>query len=112
MLRKSGSVGCRHANIEMHPDERAKREIPTNYENDPNASDDQKMQFNQQREEYMCAKAVAEAADAQSIIVICGRNHGAALASRFRGAGHQVDEADIQSETWYIEDWMDHMRRL
>ncbi len=106
------SEGCRYANIEMHPDERAERKIPNNYEIDPNVPQEQKTQFHQQREEYMFEKAIAEAGDAESIIVICGRSHTPALASRFRDAGHRVEEADIQDEPWYIEDWMGHMMHL
>jgi hypothetical protein len=106
------SDGCRYANIEMHPDERATRRIPNNYEANPNMSAEQKEAFHQEREEYMFGRAVAEAANAESIIVICGRYHTPGLARRFRAAGHQVDEADIQSESWYIEDWMIHMLRL
>ncbi len=36
---------CRYANIEMHPDERAKREIPNNYETNPKLSRGQKAEF-------------------------------------------------------------------
>jgi hypothetical protein len=57
----------------------------------------------------MFEKAIEEARDADSIIVICGRNHTSALASRFREAGREVEEADIQSEPWYIEDWLAQM---
>jgi hypothetical protein len=104
--------GCRYANIEMHPDERAERKIPTNYESDPNVPLEQKARLHQQREGYMFEQAVAGAADAESIIIICGRYHTPGLASRLRKIGHQVDEADIQGEPWYIEDWMEHMMRL
>jgi hypothetical protein len=106
------SAECRYANIEMHPDERALRKIPTNYESDPNVPPEQKASFHQQREEYMLEQAVTGAADAESIIVICGRYHTPGLASRLREAGHQVDEADIQGEPWYVEDWMEHMMRM
>ena len=81
------SDGCRHANIEMHPDERAEQKIPANYETDPKVPREQKTQFHQQREEYMFGKAVAGAAEAESIIVICGRYHAPALARKFRVAG-------------------------
>jgi hypothetical protein len=47
------SAACRYANIEMHPDEREKRKIPTDYESDPNVTAEQKTGFHQQREEYM-----------------------------------------------------------
>jgi len=60
----------------------------------------------------MFERAVAEAADAESIMVICGRYHSQALANKFRADGHQVDEADIQRENWYIEDWMTHMMHM
>ena len=103
---------CRYANIEMSPEERAERKITGNYENDPNVTPEERAQFNREREEYMFKKATAEARDAESIIVICGRQHTPALANRFREAGHNVEEADTQSEPWYIEDWMNHMMRL
>lgn len=106
------SEACRYANIEMHPDERAERMIPTNYEADPKVLQEQKTQFHQQREEYMFQKSIAEAGNAQSILVICGRNHTPVLARRFHEAGHQVDAADIQSESWYVEGWMEHMMRI
>src|SRR5215467_3868490 len=32
---KVPTPGCRHSNIEMHPDERTARKIPANYERDP-----------------------------------------------------------------------------
>jgi hypothetical protein len=106
------SARCRYANVEMHPDERAERKIPTNYESDPNVTQEQKALFHQQREEYMFEQVVAGTGDAESIIVICGRYHTTGLARSFREAGHQVDEADIQGEPWYVEDWMEHMMRM
>jgi hypothetical protein len=96
----------------MHPDERAEQKIPANYEEDPKVPQEQRTQFHQQHQEYMFGKAVAGAAEAESIIVICGRYHAPALARKFREAGQQVDEADIQGEPWYIEDWMEHMMRM
>ena len=106
------SAGCRYCNVEMHPNERAEQKIPTNYETDPKVPQDQKTRFHQQREGYMFESVVEEAEDAESIIMICGRYHTPALASRFREAGHRVEEADIRGEPWYIEDWMEHMMRL
>jgi hypothetical protein len=106
------STGCCYANIEMHPDERIERKIPANYESDPNVRQAQKTRFHQQREEYMFERVVGGTGDAKSIIVICGRYHTPGLASRLRGAGHQVDESDIQVEPWYVEDWMEHMMRM
>jgi len=79
------SDGCRYANIEMHPDERAEQKIPANYETDSKVSQEERTRFHQEREEYMFGKAVAEAAAAESIIVICGRYHAPALAKKFRG---------------------------
>jgi len=35
--------------------------------------------------------------------------HSPALARKFREAGQLVDEADIQGEPWYLEDWIEHM---
>jgi hypothetical protein len=106
------SDGCRYANIEIPPDDRAARNIPTNYEEHAGVPPHQKTLFHQEREEYMFKTTIAEVRDAESIIVICGRFHTPALASRFREAGHNVEEADIQSEPWYIEDWMAHMMRM
>jgi hypothetical protein len=106
------SEGCRYVNIEMHPDERRERKITGNYENDPDLGEKEWAYFNEQRENHMFREILARAGDAESIIVICGRNHVSALATRFRECGHEIEEGDIQGESWYIEDWMDHMRRL
>ena len=43
------SEKCRYANLEMHPDERAKRKIPNNYENDSHMPQEEKTQCDQQR---------------------------------------------------------------
>jgi hypothetical protein len=110
--RACASKGCRYANIEIPPDERAAQHIPTNYEEDETLSREQKDSFHSQREAYMFEKTTAEAHDAESALVICGYSHTPALAKRFREAGHDVAETDIRDETWYVEDWVSHMFRL
>jgi superfamily II DNA or RNA helicase len=106
------SEGCRYFNIEMHPDERREQKVSDNYENDPSLSAEERTRFNKQREDYMFRDILAKSNNAESIIAICGRNHVSALAARLRGSSHQVEEEDIQSESWYVEDWMTHMLRL
>jgi hypothetical protein len=101
----------RYANIDMTLDDRTARNIPINYENLP-ITESQQAIFNQKREEYMFDRTIEEARGAERAMVICGHEHTAALANRFRKAGHEVEEADIRSESWYIEDWVSYMQRL
>lgn len=100
---------CRYANIEMPPDERVARNIPTGYNENPDLPAPEKARFNQEREEYMALRAIAEADSASSIMVICGSMHTAALAERFRAARHEVETMDLHEQEWYVHDWQDHM---
>jgi len=102
---------CRHANIDMTLDGRAARNIPVNYENLRITPSEQAF-FNQKREEYMFKKAIEESRGAERAMMICGYQHTEALANRFRKAGHEVEEADIRNEPWYIEDWLSQMQRM
>jgi hypothetical protein len=103
---------CRYANIEIPPDERAARRIPTDYESDADFSEADKMRFHEQREDFMYQEAINEAGNAKCILVICGRFHTSRIGRKFSDAGHTVYEEDIQREEWYVEDWMTHMMRL
>jgi hypothetical protein len=105
-------VGCGYANVELHPDQREKRGIPNDYESREDLTRQQKDGFHQQRESCMFEKTLTEAKDRGSIIVICGRHHSPALAKLFRENGHEVEEIDIKSEGWYVEDWLDHVIHL
>ena len=103
---------CRYTNIEIPPDERAAKNVPTDYESDASKTPEQKLEFHQQREEYMFQKTIEKAGEAKSLIVVCGRYHTPQLAKKFRDAGHTVEEGDILNEPWYVEDWFSHMMRL
>lgn len=105
-------VKCRPANIEMPPAERTARGIPAAYNENPDTAPDDRERWNREREEYMVTKAMAEAGDAESAIVICGRMHVQALAERFSEAGHTVETTDLQDQPWYVEDWQTHMMRM
>jgi len=106
------SVGCRYENIEMPLEERKARKIPPNYENDRTIQPSEMDRFNKLREDFMFRKFFVEAGGEESAIAICGRNHAATLAERFRSAHHTVEVADIQEEFWYVEDWQTQMMRL
>jgi hypothetical protein len=94
----------------MTPEERAARNIPAGYNDDlPNLSEAEKERCHREREEYMFAKTLQDAGDANSIILICGRLHVKPLAVRFHDTGHTVQTTDVQSQPWYIEDWQTHM---
>ena len=105
-------VKCRPANIEMPPDERATRGIPAGYNENPDTPSLDRERWNREREEYMAAKAMTEAGEAESAIVICGRMHVQPLAEKFSKAGHGVETSDLQDQPWYVEDWQTHMMRL
>ena len=68
--------------------------------------------WNREREEYMAAKAIAEAGEADSMTVVCGWSHTQPLAERFQNAGYTIETADLRSQPWYIDDWQTHMMRL
>ena len=99
----------RYANIEMTPEERATGDIPPGYNEDQSLPDTEKARCHREREEYMFERILAEAGDAESLLIICGRVHTAPLADRLREPGHSVDTTDLQEENWYIEDWEQHM---
>lgn len=102
--------GCRYANVEMTPEERAARNIPAGYNEDfPDMSADEKTRFNSEREEYLAAKAMAEARGAGNILMVCGSSHSKPLAELFRQSGYSVVITSIQQENWYVEDWQHHM---
>jgi hypothetical protein len=105
-------VKCRPANIEMPPDERTARGIPPAYNENPQTAPRDRERWNREREEYMAAKAIKEAGEAESLLVICGRMHVQPLAERFSKDGHTVDTSDLQDHSWYVEDWMEHIMRL
>jgi hypothetical protein len=104
--------GCLYANIEMDPDERARQDIPANYENDPAIPASEKARFNELRENHMFREAMTKAGNADSIIIICGRNHSPTLADKFRAVNCNVEVSDIQNESWYMEDWVSQMMQL
>lgn len=102
----------RYANIEMTPEERAARNIPRGYHEDQSLPESERARCHREREEHMFERILAEAGDAESIIIVCGRIHTAPLSNRFRGLGHSVETTDLQDEDWYIEDWQQHMINL
>jgi len=88
------------------------RNIPPNYADTRSSlSEAEKARCNREREEYMCAKILAEAGGRESILVICGRTHAGAIAGKLRELGHSVETTDLQDQPWYIEDWAEHCMR-
>jgi len=110
--RVCGMEQCRHANIEKEPEERQRRQIPLNYWEDPNVSEADKARFNCEREAYMINRTITGAGQAENVILICGRLHRDAIAEDLRRREHIVDEIDLQDQSWYIENWMEHMLDL
>jgi hypothetical protein len=53
------------------------------------------------REEYMVERAIAEAGDANSILVLCGHLHAPEVANRFAQAGHTVSLEMLHNYPWY-----------
>jgi hypothetical protein len=100
-----------YSNVDMDPDDREGAGIKPNYEN-LQTSREQMQSFNLQREQFMFDKTITEAKGVDRLMVICGRNHTAPLAGRFRAAGHQVKETDVGGESWYVDDWQTQMMRL
>jgi hypothetical protein len=60
----------------------------------------------------MFDQVISHAGGANSIIVLCGREHVDPLTARFGEAGHDVQTYDLNREEWYIEDWLDHVLHL
>ena len=104
--RVAGTLGLRYTNIDMPPDEREARHIPRNY-SDRNSpySAEQRARWHREREIYMLERVLAELQGADSILILCGREHSEALARLFREAGHHADTYDLLQESWYVEDW-------
>jgi hypothetical protein len=101
-------MGARYANIEMPPVERERRGIPTDYTNERRPySTEQRADWNREREDHMVKTALAEAGDAESILILCGREHTDSLALRFQQAGHDVERYDVNQEDWYVENWLE-----
>lgn len=101
-----------YANIEMTPEERAARNIPPGYDEDQSLPEAERGRCNHEREAYMVERVLEQATGVESTLVICGRNHVVSLAERFRVLGHSVDTVDLRDESWYIEDWQQHMMNL
>lgn len=100
---------CIYANIEMTAEERARHNIPTQYNESDTLSDAEKARGNRERESHMVSQILINAGDSRNILVICGDKHSDALADQFRGAGHSVEIDDLRNHSWYVEDWMEHM---
>lgn len=108
--RVASDLGSRYANIEMPPAERERRSIPRDYtKKDSPYSAEQKLVWQRQREDHMFERAFAEAGEAESVLILCGREHTEPLAERFRQAGHSVEQYDVNREGWYVEDWLLHV---
>lgn len=99
--------GCRYTNIEMSPDEKQSRNISADY-SDPQSeySPEQKARWHREMEEYMVRTVLAMSGDANSALILCGREHTDALAVLFRRAGNELVTSDLKVEPWYIENWL------
>jgi hypothetical protein len=100
---------CCYANIEMTTQEREQRKIPSQYNASDVLSSAEKARGNQERERYMVDEVLTNAQDSDGVLVICGDRHSDAMADLFRAVGHSVEMDDLRKQSWYVEDWMDHM---
>jgi hypothetical protein len=87
--------GLPHIDITMPPDERARRGIPFNYEEDP----DTRTRAYREFERYMLACTTTR--NAQVSLVICGREHLPGLEQLFVAAGVNVFVYDLFRYEWY-----------
>lgn len=53
------------------------------------------------KEEYFFKRAIKEATDAQSILLVCGQLHFEEVAKKFRAAGHTVTTDALYTKDWY-----------
>jgi hypothetical protein len=60
----------------------------------------------------MVATVLAEAGLAGSVLVICGCRHTEAISAQLTRLGHDVEIIELQTDSWYIEDWFGHMLKL
>jgi hypothetical protein len=106
--RAARRLGIRYANIDMPPAERQARNIPRNYSDKGSPYlKEQKARWHREREMYMFERVLAEVRDADSILIVCGREHSEALARLFREAGYCASTSDLLREPWYVEDWFE-----
>ena len=98
---------CRiiYAEVDIPVAERAQRGIPEDYEDDQKHSPEEIAGWYRVREESMFQQTMANAGEAQSVLVICGRQHLEGLAKLFRNSSCTVEVLDLKNEPWYIEDW-------
>lgn len=98
---------CRiiYAEVDIPVAERAQRGIPEDYEDDQKHSLEEIARCYRVREEYMFRQTMANAGEAQSVLVICGRKHMEGLAKLFRNSSCTVEGLDLTREAWYIADW-------
>jgi len=105
--------GCSYANIEMPHKERSARGIPGGYRDEgSHFSEAEKARFDSAREADMYSRAVKQAANSASVLILCGRAHVAGLAQHFEAGGHEVETTDLQDQDWYVEDWAAHCLNL
>ncbi len=100
-----------YANVEMTPEERERRQIPTGYSENPGTSSEQKTAWHRAREDHMIEEFLRNSERHEGAILICGADHASALEAGLRGAGHQVRVMDARQEEWYERDW-DPLREL
>ena len=105
-------MDIRYENIEMPEAQRAALQISPGYAEDKGIPPDKKAKFHAIREQHMVEAMLAGAQGADSVILICGREHSQALADRLIRADHTVEISDLSDQSWYVEDWQSHMLRL
>ena len=90
-------------NIDMPSAERGKRGIPLDY-TDPTGgyTDEQKTDWNRQREQYMFGEFNRQLGPDDSALIICGSEHIEGLTRLLAGAGHDLaPPEDVTKADWF-----------
>jgi len=104
--RVAVGLGIRHECIEMSLSERALRNIPADYHDDPSISLEQKNAFDSQREQFMACRMEEVSCGLDSIIVACGTCHMAGLAMLISRNGHTVLQHDVLTDRQFNLSWL------
>jgi hypothetical protein len=88
--------------IDMPPEERQHRNIPSDYTDCANYTEQQKTGWNLERERYMAEEFRRHIGAATSALIICGAEHIQGLENLLVGAGHEVTgRDDVTKAVWF-----------
>jgi hypothetical protein len=94
------SRGVPWENINTTNEDKDRMGIPRNYLTGP-FTQQEKTEWNRQRDIFMAEKVVSHRADAENAVIICGFDHLEPLAALLEGKGIPVRVWDYRSFNWY-----------